>query len=282
MCPGNRNLFKGAFQRILYLSIFRLLTGVVIGPSSVETLRLKMYPNDFNDEDHSDQNEDTGKINVHRSSAPIGLGRLREETDEEINPIIMEKQNEAIRKPKVQSMIVQCRLSRRRNTIMGVPIQSHSIQRNGKTVNDIANASSTKNNLSTSVQSRRQQVHFEANQISPLLQQCLGREGAILGKKQILKRTEPTHNSRAVSLNAHSSSNLGEIGLQNSKRLDIMGAFRNDEKKFKAIAAERRRVQREKSHALENERMKILCGGRTKINSFANNLVNKVKKRDSD
>ena len=64
---------------ILYLSIFRLLTGIIICPSSVETLRLKMYLNDFND-------EDPGKINVHRSSAPIGLGRLHEETDVEINP----------------------------------------------------------------------------------------------------------------------------------------------------------------------------------------------------
>ena len=46
LCPGNHNLFNGAFHRILHLFVFRLLTGVDIGSGTVETLYRQLYPDD--------------------------------------------------------------------------------------------------------------------------------------------------------------------------------------------------------------------------------------------
>lgn len=127
LCPGNKSLFKGPFLRILYLSVFRLLTGVDICPESVDAIRFKLYPGDALIEDSNDEEKKEGDC------------RLQEGHYQDY---------------------------RRRSRSCGLD-----------------------NPL------RQQQVNFDVNQISPLLQQCLGRECISLRPKQFIKRIEPVRKS---------------------------------------------------------------------------------------
>ena len=87
LCPGNHNLFKGAFHRVLHLSVFCLLTGVDIGPGSVDILCRILYPDDdvidyskrINDDNKCPQQEKMGKIRstVVRGRKPANNGDVQ-------------------------------------------------------------------------------------------------------------------------------------------------------------------------------------------------------------
>jgi hypothetical protein len=57
LCPGNRSLFKGTFQSLLYLSVFRLLTGLNVCPASIHAQRLKVFPGDAYGEEKTSTSE---------------------------------------------------------------------------------------------------------------------------------------------------------------------------------------------------------------------------------
>lgn len=79
LCPGNPTLFKGTFQRLLHLTVFRMFTGLNLCPASIDAQRLEVFPDDVkgeecnsnteNDESSSRKGFRGTKIGKDRSSA---------------------------------------------------------------------------------------------------------------------------------------------------------------------------------------------------------------------
>ena len=177
LCPGNQSLFKGLFSCILNLSVFRLLTGVDICPQSVDSLRLKLYPDDII-KDESGANK-----------GDAGYEKRR------IRPL----QSEALILNNSFSQVDSLK-RKRAHTIPTSPKHSKEIsldERHGGT--------------DEKTFPRHQQVNFDVNQISPLLQQCLGRDCVSLQPKRFIKRIEPiqSHISGSTQV-AQKKSNLTE------------------------------------------------------------------------
>ena len=178
LCPGNQSLFKGPFMCILNLSVFRLLTGVDICPQSVDSLRLKLYPDDvIKDESGADEGH---AGHEKRKIRPLP-------SDEALIS------NNSFR--RVDSL-----KRKRAHTIPTSPKHSKEISLN-------------ESHRGTDEKSypRHQQVNFDVNQISPLLQQCLGRDCVSLQPKRFIKRIEPIQSRISGSTQiAQNKSNLTE------------------------------------------------------------------------
>eukprot|EP00638_Chattonella_subsalsa_P019330 CAMPEP_0117886550 /NCGR_PEP_ID=MMETSP0950-20121206/20436_1 /TAXON_ID=44440 /ORGANISM="Chattonella subsalsa, Strain CCMP2191" /LENGTH=824 /DNA_ID=CAMNT_0005743917 /DNA_START=218 /DNA_END=2693 /DNA_ORIENTATION=- len=54
LCPGSRHLYTGAFRKILYKEVVRLLSGVDVCPISVNVLRGKLYPDEVPEDEGAD------------------------------------------------------------------------------------------------------------------------------------------------------------------------------------------------------------------------------------
>ena len=134
--PGNHNLFRGSFQQVLHLSVFRILTGVNIGFESVNDIRKRLYPDDGEEGldldkfKNKNQNQEDKYLTSHKSS-------------------------------------------------------TRSITFSGDTAKDWKDPSN--------LLPRQQQVSYDANMISPLLQQCMrgSSENNKHRKKHLVQRTEP-------------------------------------------------------------------------------------------
>lgn len=156
LCPGNHNLFRGPFQRILNLSVFRLITGIDISWSSIDAICFNLYDsinniptiNTYGDQKRDGRDE--SKFDVSRK-----------DTNEEDENVIDEK---PVRRKRANRKIT----SNDTNThIAEKPVPIRQLQEN-----------------------------FDANQISPLLKQCLDNthnnsHNHIQRKKQILRQTKP-------------------------------------------------------------------------------------------
>ena len=193
LCPGNHALFKGAFQRILYLSVFRMLTGVDICPGSVETLRHAIFPEELIDEGNNDQE---GENRLQPIPGDLG-GRSRN-----VHGTNKHQINDAC-KFKIGNG------SQARSSVVKFMGDRESLRfRADKPVS-----------LGPKILLKQQRVNFDANQISPLLQQCLGREVVTTRSKQYIKRTEPVRFCRSGGLDTyHSVSQEIEVNEKNRKR----------------------------------------------------------------
>ena len=186
LCPGNHALFQGAFQRILYLSVFRMLTGVDICPGSVEALRWSIFPEESMEEDNK---------RVDNRLRPIA-GDLKSRTKDGAARSTVDHGRE------VSSM---------RNSVVKFMGDRESLRfRADKPIS-----------LGPKILLRQQRVNFDANQISPLLQQCLGREVVTRRPKQYIKRTQPVPYCRTGGIDTYHSIQ-GEIDHHEERRRIMM------------------------------------------------------------
>jgi hypothetical protein len=190
LCPGNRSLFEGTFQTLLYLSVFRLLTGLNLCPASIYAQRLKVFPEDVNGDDI------------------IGSGGVE-------------------RKPKQRAFI----------------------------------------NVEKKDIIRQQQVHFDAHQISPLIQNWLKRQAISEDKKHILKRTEPVPNCKFGGLETYQSLQ-GKINIQLSEP-EMIKQSKDLKCDLEAIST---RSQKQLAQVLKT-RNAVLSGGKKRIEEYASKVI---------
>ncbi len=178
LCPGNQKLFKGPFLRILYLSVSRLLTGVDICPESVDALRLKLFPEDgFKDGCDEEDKERSNRL------CPLPSGEnYRRMNGNDINA-----------ENKMRNVDGgQCLHDKRRNLARAYFAQArNSVVKFMGERETLRFHNEKPVSLGCKFLPRQQQVNFDVNQISPLLQHCLGRENISLRPKHFIKRTEP-------------------------------------------------------------------------------------------
>lgn len=190
LCPGNRSLFEGTFQTLLYLSVFRLLTGLNLCPASIHAQRLKVFPEDAKGDDI------------------IGSGGVE-------------------RKPKQRALI----------------------------------------NVEKKDINRQQQVHFDAHQISPLMQNCLKRQSISEDKKHILKRTEPVPNCKSGGLETYHSLQ-GKIHIQFNEP-EMIKQSKDLKCDLEAIST---RSQKQLAQVLKT-RNAVLSGGKKRIEEYASKVL---------
>ena len=130
---------------------------------------------------------------------------------------------------------------------------------------------------SQNVLPRQQQIEFDANQISPLLQQCLGKDGGYLSRrKQVLKRTEPVRHCRTGGRETYRPS-LVSADLNDERWGSLTDQHRINmeelsERSQKVIHKHSLRVRN-----LERERQGMLRGGMVKTGKSAMDILNQLK-----
>lgn len=252
LCPGNRNLFKGAFQRILYLSIFRLLTGLDICPESIDALRLKLYPDDLNEEESSEANPDRDNElrpmgTQHENHIAPDKRNTRElvSRKDSVAASLNENKTEATRHSKRDSLV---KFVGDRDSLRFRPVKKLSPQK----------------------LPRQQQVSFDAYQISPLLQQHLGRESNSVSRKHFIKRTEPVAHCKSGGVETYQSRcDKGIIEAEDR----MMKDYKRKVCELKLASMKANFSKRKELNAIKSEREKILMGGRAKIKKFAASIV---------
>lgn len=190
LCPGNRSLFEGTFQTLLYSSVFRLFTGLNICPASIHAQRLKVFPEDANGDDV------IGSRGAEKQPKPGKVVHV-EKTD-----------------------IV-----------------------------------------------RQQQVHFDAHQISPLIQNCLKRQTISKDKKHILKRTEPVANCKSGGLETYQS--LQEKVDIHSSEPEKMKQSKSLKRDLEAIS---KRSQKQLARVIKT-RDAVFSGGKKSIGDYASKVM---------
>lgn len=183
LCPGNKSLFKGPFLRILYLSVFRLLTGVDICPESVDAIRFKLYPDDALVDDNSDEEKKEGDSRLQMGPHQDDRRRSRHHGRDDTNKSTGQMNTDE-----------RVKNNKGNNEQNEMTTSTNGMEPRGRKL-----SSSNRNLMTKSISTRQskslplkqQQVNFDVNQISPLLQQCLGRECISIRPKQFIKRIEP-------------------------------------------------------------------------------------------
>jgi len=146
LCPGNQNLFNGAFHRILHLSVFRLLTGVDIEIGSVDQLCKNLYP-------------EGGRFGKEMTKIPEDDSSSEDDQQEHPSP----------ENPNMPT-----------ERLSTANIWKHP----------------SKKLFTQTILSRQQQINFDANQISPLLQKCLQSSYSILKLNKRIGSEENERNKR--------------------------------------------------------------------------------------
>ena len=262
LCPGNQKLFKGAFQRILYLSTFRLLTGLDICPGSIDSLRLKLYPDDANEDDQdSNAEEDNGL-------RPFGNHR---ETPHLAEP---HKTKEQLRQ---RPSDIDARNDRSKYKSKKQPSQSHR----DSVVKFVGDRESLRfrpdkpQSLGHKILPRQHQVQFDTLQISPLLQQCLGKESISVGPKHFIKRTEPVSYCQSGGVETFESKKDGTTSMRDE---DLrMEEYKTKARELKMTSMQATIESRRNIKALASEREKILSD-RTKIHDFVDTIMARSNK----
>lgn len=248
LCPGNTNLFKGAFQGILYLSIFRLLTGLDICPGSIEALRHKLYPEDFIEDSPSDEKDDN-----------------------ELRPMIHSKTN-SNNFSSITSKESEHKVPANQQTL---PMTGHR----DSVVKFVGDRESLRFRpdkpefLGPTVLRHQNMVQFDTQQLSPLLSQCLGRESKSMGIKHFVKRTEPVSYCKSGGVETyHSISDTNTISNEDSRMKTYQAKTRELKMESMKAKFEHRKVMKE----LARKREKILSG-KKKIQSFAASIMDGLK-----
>ena len=252
LCPGNRNLFKGAFQRILYLSIFRLLTGLDICPESIDALRLKLYPDDLNEEESSDTNAE----------------------DNELRPMGIQRENPNSTNGRNHSNLASVKDCSKRSFNDDKPDGTTRHSKRDSLVKFVGDRESLRfrpdKTLSPKKNPRQQQVLFDAYQISPLLQQHLGRVSNSNGPKHFIKRTEPVAHCQSGGVETYQCRN-------NGRAIEAEDQMMEEHKRkicdLKLASMQANFSNRKHLNALKSQREQILSGGRAKIQEFAASIT---------
>lgn len=250
LCPGNRSLFKGAFQRILYLSIFRLLTGLDICPESIDALRLKLYPEDINEEDSDAADQDNelrpmGNERENQRSANVHLkSNLASELKNSKRSLTGAKAHDTIRHSKRDSLV---KFVGERDSLRYRPLKK----------------------LSPKKLPRQQQVKFDAYQISPLLQQHLGRESNSVGPKHFIKRTEPVAHCKSGGVETYQC--LSDSRIIESED-QLLQEHKRKTNELKMASMKSNFSNRKQLKELQSQCAKILSGGREKVQEFASTI----------
>jgi hypothetical protein len=192
LCPGNQSLFKGPFLRILYLSVFRLLTGVDICPESVDALRLKLFPEDYSKDDSGCDERDQ-----ETSNRLSPLPNRRSKDHHKMREVDNDFGEANYGNKRTRNVNGQALHDKRRNLMRNHLAMARTSPTRSSVVKFVGERETLcfhhekPVSLGCKYLLRQQQVNFDVNQISPLLQQCLGREGISKRPKQFIKRTEP-------------------------------------------------------------------------------------------
>lgn len=122
---------------------------------------------------------------------------------------------------------------------------------------------------------RHQQVNFDVNQISPLLQQCLGRDCISLQPKRFIKRIEPLHPS--TSSESTKQGATVESSYSDMSYLDELAEHQSDLKqKLKAAVDENKSSYRKARSAIARDKAKALKS-REATQKIALNIIQKYK-----
>jgi hypothetical protein len=185
-----------------------MLTGVDICPGSVEALRYSIFPEESIDDDN--RNPDQERDNRLRP-IPGDFGGRSWNHDSTIEHEI-----------KKDCKFGLGNVSSTRNSVIKFMGDRTSLRfRADKPVS-----------LGQKILSRQQQVNFDANQISPLLQQCLGREVVTRRPKQYMKRTEPVRYCRTGGVDTYHSIRE-EIESHEARRRSMMDEHKASMRKIR-------------------------------------------------
>lgn len=213
--PEKQSLFQGPFLRVLYVSLFRLLTGIDVSTEFVDTILMKLYPKDIKP-NRDNKNKRTRSV-------------YNNDDDETTN---------------------KCDKSRTKVSTSTFPAEQMSLH----------------NKALTNPQHRKDyfrneiflELHFDVNQISPLLQRCLGREGISSRPKHFIKRAVSiwhSENNSNHSDDMHTTSNNKDdkeedlIQRHMILKRQMKNALLETEKEYqKAII----KINREKSKSLRS------------------------------
>jgi hypothetical protein len=252
LCPGNRNLFKGAFQGILYLSTFRLLTGLDICPGSINTLRYKLYPEDAIEDDTTDS--------------------TTEKKNNELGPML---QQQGSINPRANLNTLSSQYSSRAPTD-----QKINVRRRDSVLKFVGDRESLRfrpdkpQSLGPELLRHQNKVQFDTQQLSPLLSQCLGRESTSMGVKHFVQRTEPVSYCKSGGVETFQSHSDNSTISDEDQRLKKYHSLAR-ELKMESLKAkfEHRKAMKE----LALERKIVLSGGKMKIQSFAASIMDASK-----
>jgi len=267
LCPGNHSLFKGAFQRILYLSIFRLLTGLDICPGSIDALRVKLYPDDAHKDEPSDA--DTEQDNELR---PMGNQGEKPHLPNKIQSSAKANSSDFSYGSTSTSTSIASDKSPLKQQPSSVPRDS--------VVKFMGDRESLRfrpdkpQSLGPKILPRQQQVQFDSHQISPLLQQCLGRESISMGPKHFIKRTEPVAYCKSGGVETYRSRCEGTSIQDEDRRME---EHRYKTRELRISCMQATFENRKQLKALASQRHEILNGGRAKIQDFATSIMTGVK-----
>mmetsp|Transcript_21175 Transcript_21175/g.31177 ORF Transcript_21175/g.31177 Transcript_21175/m.31177 type:complete len:632 (+) Transcript_21175:82-1977(+) len=243
LCPGNHGLFRGAFQRVLYLSVFRLLTGVDICPGSVDALRWKVYPEDAADEQNSEnQDNDANRKRSMRSSRMAAAART-----------VITSHSRARRRSVPAPIVALVKPTKAANESNLLPRQQQ--------VNFDACA------VSPLLQQCLKSVGGEWTGGSPSSphQQSNGR-------RQILKRTEPVRYCRTGGVETHRS-RLDEMDVEDKRRVIMMDSHAAARARIREEYLESDATFRKKMRELERERLAMSRGGKERVGEYAANVL---------
>lgn len=261
LCPGNHGLFKGAFERILNLSVFRLLTGVNVCSSSVDVLRLKLYPDDAVEDDSSEIDQE--KDNQLRPMPSVSI-RLNPQTrqnecgDRETNETNYRRG--AMIDPSLrESTILKARYSILK--FMGERDTLYVRQEKPLSLGD-------------KLLPRQKQVPFDTGQISPLLQQFLGRDGVTRKKKKLLNRTEPVLYCRTGGIHTYSP-NIQEINQYDDTWGKAMTQHNMVMRKLRKTSAKAKVAYQIHVAELSRRKVSILKGEKSRLKEFASVIAEK-------
>lgn len=260
LCPGNRNLFKGAFQGILYLSTFRLLTGLDICPGSIDALRYKLYPEDAIEDDSSDS--------------------TTEKKNNELRPML-QQQGSINPRANLNTSSSQYSSASSTESESRAPINQHiNARHRDSVVKFVGDRESLRfrpdkpQSLGPKLLRHQNKVQFDTQQLSPLLSQCLGRESTSMGVKHFVVRTEPVSYCKSGGVETFQSRSDSSTISNEDKRLTKYQSLTR-ELKMESLKAkfEHRKVMKE----LALERKNVLSGGKLKIQSFVASIMDTSK-----
>ena len=244
LCPGNKSLFKGAFQGILYLSTFRMLTGLDICPGSIEALRRKLYPEDFIEGDPSDEKDNN-----------------------ELRPMIHSRTNQKkVCESQAPSDRKSLPVTGRRDSVVKFMGERESLRfRPDKP-----------EFLGPKVLRYQNKVQFDTQQLSPLFSQCLGRQSKSTGITHFVKRTEPVSYCKSGGVETYHSICDADTISNEDNRMKIYQA-KTLELRMESMKAKFAHQKVMKELSLEREQ---ILSGKKKIHSFVASIMDGPKQRN--
>ncbi len=275
LCPGNHNLFKGAFQRILNLSVFRLFTGLDDCPGSTDALRLQLYPGDGNEEEGGSHTHDfkanrlkplpptTANQRTRRPQTPALVSPLPlNSNDTNINQTIDNKDQQPPESPR--------NIHIRRSMIKFTGDRESLRFRKDKP-----------ESLGAKILPRQPQSQFDAYQISPLLTQYLGRETISTGPKHFIKRTDPVryckNGGEETYCSRQQSKRCVMVGTgtcaSSYSQMDGLKRYHSNAQQLKRKLIKEKLDAKRHLKALALERDDILRSGKASIDLFAASIM---------